>query len=73
MYKIYQYQKPFVLKYVIKKRVGLFKWKWVRNLDGGVTMYGTRKGAQTYINQMNKLHNESRRPCSLYKCFYKTR
>jgi hypothetical protein len=73
MYKIYQHRKPFALKYVIRKRVGLFKWKWVLDYDGCITMYDTAKGAQAYINQMNKLHNESRRPCSLCRCFNKTR
>lgn len=73
MYKIYQYHKPFATKYVIKKRISLFKWKWVLDYDGCITMYDTKKGAQTYINQMKKLHNENRRSCSLYKCFYKTR
>jgi hypothetical protein len=73
MYKIYQHRKPFAYKYVIKQRVGWFKWKWVLDYDGCITMYDTRKGAQAYINQMNKLHYEKRRPCCLYKCFNKTR
>lgn len=73
MYKIYEYRKPLVTKYAVLKHIKWFKWSWIRDLSGGITIYDTRKGAQAYINQMNKLHNEKRRPCCLYRCFNKTR
>jgi hypothetical protein len=73
MYKVREYHRRFVVKYVVQYKTSWFTRDFVRALDGTITFFDTKKGAQAYINQMNKLKNESRRSCCLYRRFHKTR
>lgn len=73
MYKVREYHKRFAEKYVVQYRKSWFRRDFVRALDGTITLFDTKKGAQAYINQMNKLKDEKRRSCCLYRCFHKTR